>query len=144
MHDAVQLGLHPSVLQEICSSTRSHKSISIISMAQQHQQCFTNLISEFRKDVTLQYFDMQKPTYIFTDAHKTGMRAITSSGWKHWISQASVNCITLYNHSWTTLSTNRHRSYSRRLWSITFSQLTSWFSQTNHSGHWPQATHFNL
>ena len=47
---------------------------------QEHQQCFNYLLSEFRKDVLLRYFDISKPTYLFTDAHKTGLGAILAQG----------------------------------------------------------------
>ena len=47
---------------------------------EEHQQCFNYLLSEFRKDVLLRYFDMSKPTYLFTDAHKTGLGAILAQG----------------------------------------------------------------
>ena len=46
----------------------------------QHQQCFDYLLSEFRKDVLLRYFDVKKPIYLFTDAHKTGLGAILAQG----------------------------------------------------------------
>ena len=45
-----------------------------------HQQCFDSLISDFKKDVTLQYFDMSKPTFIFADAHKFGLGVILAQG----------------------------------------------------------------
>ena len=32
-----------------------------------HQACFDNLVAQFRKDVTLRYFDRTKKTFIFTD-----------------------------------------------------------------------------
>ena len=47
---------------------------------QHHQECFNYLLSEFRKDVLLRYFDISKPTYLFTDAHKTGLGAILAQG----------------------------------------------------------------
>ena len=47
---------------------------------QHHQECFKQLLSEFRKDVLLRYFDPSKPTYLFTDAHITGLGAILAQG----------------------------------------------------------------
>ena len=45
-----------------------------------HQNCFTNLIAEFRKSTQLQFFDMSKPTYVIVDAHNTGIGAILAQG----------------------------------------------------------------
>ena len=47
---------------------------------QSHQKCFNQLLSEFRKDVSLRYYDASKPTYLFTDAHITGLGAILAQG----------------------------------------------------------------
>ena len=47
---------------------------------QKHQKCFTQLLAEFRKDVLLRYFDVTKPTYLFTDAHISGLGAILAQG----------------------------------------------------------------
>ena len=45
-----------------------------------HQQCFEQLIADFKKDTTLRYFDVTKPTFLITDAHKTGFGAILAQG----------------------------------------------------------------
>ena len=47
---------------------------------QKHQECFNQLLASFRKDVLLRYFDITKPTYLFTDAHITGIGAILAQG----------------------------------------------------------------
>ena len=36
----------------------------------EHQDCFEEIIEIFKKDVLLSYFEMEKPTFVFTDAHK--------------------------------------------------------------------------
>ena len=47
---------------------------------QKHQKCFNELLASFRKDILLRYFDISKPTYVFTDAHITGLGAILAQG----------------------------------------------------------------
>ncbi len=42
----------------------------------EHQKNFEELIEAFKKDVLLRYFDMGKPTFVFTDAHITGLGAM--------------------------------------------------------------------
>ena len=46
----------------------------------EHQECFDTLISAFKKDTLLRYFDMSKPTFIFADGHKTGLGAMLAQG----------------------------------------------------------------
>lgn len=41
----------------------------------EHQHCFEMLLKEFKEAASLQYFDMSKPIYIYTDAHITGLGA---------------------------------------------------------------------
>ena len=45
-----------------------------------HEDTFRRLLSEFKEDVLLRYFDLSKPIYITTDAHITGMGATLSQG----------------------------------------------------------------
>ena len=47
---------------------------------EKHQKCFEALIAAFRKDALLRYFDLSQPTYVFTDAHITGLGAMLSQG----------------------------------------------------------------
>jgi len=44
------------------------------------QDCFTKLIDEFKQSSLLQYFDMNKKTFIFTDAHVSGLGAMLAQG----------------------------------------------------------------
>ena len=41
-----------------------------------HQNVFHKLLKEFRKETLLTYFDINKQTFIFMDAHKTGLTSI--------------------------------------------------------------------
>ena len=46
----------------------------------EHQQCFQSLLASFTKDALLQFFDGSKPTYLFVDAHNSGLSAILAQG----------------------------------------------------------------
>ena len=46
----------------------------------EHERCFQMLLKELREDTLLRYFDLEKPTFIFTDAHKTGLGATLAQG----------------------------------------------------------------
>ena len=45
-----------------------------------HQEIFNDIIAAFRKDTLLQYFDLNDQTYVFVDAHKSGLSAILAQG----------------------------------------------------------------
>ena len=47
-----------------------------------HQNVFHKLLKEFRKKTLLTYFDINKQTFIFMDAHKTGLTSILALGEK--------------------------------------------------------------
>ena len=46
----------------------------------QHEQCFQDLLASFKKDMLLQFFDGNLPTFVFVDAHETGLSAILAQG----------------------------------------------------------------
>ena len=48
------------------------KNKSQYTWCDNHQHAFETIISAFKKDTLLQYFDITKQTFIFTDAHKSG------------------------------------------------------------------------
>ena len=48
-----------------------------------HEDIFRNLLTEFKHDVLLRYFDLSKPIFILTDAHITGIGATLSQGESH-------------------------------------------------------------
>ena len=45
-----------------------------------HQECFKELIKAFKKETLLQYFDGNLQTFIFVDAHNSGLGAILAQG----------------------------------------------------------------
>ena len=45
-----------------------------------HQKTFDYILNDFKENILLSYFDMALPTYIFTDAHVTGLGAILYLG----------------------------------------------------------------
>ena len=56
------------------------KSKTRFKWDKEHEKCFLALLKEFRQDVLLRYFDMTKPTFIFVDAHITGLGAMLAQG----------------------------------------------------------------
>ena len=46
----------------------------------EHQECFEHLLHAFRKETLLQYFDGNLQTFLFADAHKTGLGCILAQG----------------------------------------------------------------
>ena len=46
----------------------------------EHQQCFDDLIADFKEDVSLRFFDTGKRSFVITDAHKSGLGAILVQG----------------------------------------------------------------
>ena len=51
-----------------------------LSWTHLHQKTFDNILNNFKDSLLLSYFDMSLPTYIFTDAHITGLGAILYQG----------------------------------------------------------------
>ena len=45
-----------------------------------HEKEFQNLKEAFKEDVLLRHYDMNAPTFIFVDAHNTGLSAILTQG----------------------------------------------------------------
>ena len=46
----------------------------------EHQACFENLLEAFKKETLLRYFDGNLQSFVFVDAHKTGLAAILAQG----------------------------------------------------------------
>ena len=46
----------------------------------EHKSCFQDLVQAFKKDMLLQYFDGKLQTFVFVDAHQTGLSAMLAQG----------------------------------------------------------------
>ena len=46
----------------------------------EHNAAYEALIQKFKENTLLEYFDMSKQTFIFTDAHNTGLGAMLAQG----------------------------------------------------------------
>ena len=56
------------------------KESSNFQWSDQHEREFQYVKQAFHKDILLQHFDTTKPTFIFVDAHQTGLSAILTQG----------------------------------------------------------------
>ena len=56
-----------STVRELLNSDKHYK------WAETHQKVFNNVLDKFEKETLLSYFDISKPTFIFTDAHQSGL-----------------------------------------------------------------------
>ena len=45
-----------------------------------HEKAFRSILQAFKKEALLRYFDMNKPIFIFVDAHITGLGAVLAQG----------------------------------------------------------------
>ena len=54
-----------STLRELLNSDKHYK------WAETYQKVFNNVLDKFKKETLLSYFDISKPTFIFTDAHQS-------------------------------------------------------------------------
>ena len=70
----------PSFAQKAAPLRDLYKKKERFRWEAHHQSCFTSLLSEFKKDILLRYFELSKPIFIFTDAHKSGIGAILAQG----------------------------------------------------------------
>ena len=48
--------------------------------APEHQVAFNDVIAGFKEEAMLNYFDLSKNMFVFTDAHKSGIAAILAQG----------------------------------------------------------------
>ena len=47
---------------------------------EEHESCFNDLLKSFKADALLQYFDINKKTFVITDGHRTGLGAMLAQG----------------------------------------------------------------
>ena len=66
--------------QKIAPLRKLLKNDARFQWSDSHQAIFEDIISAFRKDTLLRYFDLGKQTYVFVDAHKSGLCAILAQG----------------------------------------------------------------
>ena len=70
----------PSFAQKAATLRELTKEKTRFRWEAKHQKCFEDLLSAFRKDILLRYFDPSKPIFLLTDAHITGIGAILAQG----------------------------------------------------------------
>ena len=46
----------------------------------EHEICFNGLVNAFKQETLLHHFDLQSNTFVFVDAHQTGLGAILAQG----------------------------------------------------------------
>ena len=63
-----------SLLRELIKKNRPFKWEAV------HTECFEDLIKSFKEATLLQYFDMNKKTFVLIDAHKSGLGAMLAQG----------------------------------------------------------------
>ena len=66
---------HKSAILRDLTKSRVH-----FKWSSAHQECFENLIANFKEDVLRRYFDMSKKKIVFIDAHRTGLGATLAQG----------------------------------------------------------------
>ena len=74
MHNAIKCRIHTK------GSCFSKGANTKCKWPDRHQQAFENLLSKFKQKTLKAYYDMNKQTYLFTDAHVTGFGPILAQG----------------------------------------------------------------
>ena len=70
----------PNFAKEVAVLRDLNKNDKKFEWEEKHQKAFENLISKFKKETLLQYFDTNKQTYLFTDAHQSGFGVMLAQG----------------------------------------------------------------
>ena len=77
MYDAVERRVHTKHSAVLRDLTRLNSNFR---WTEETGKAFVALISKFKENVLLQYFDLSKQIYVFTDAHVTGLGAMIAQG----------------------------------------------------------------
>jgi len=85
------------------------KESSNFQWSDQHEREFQNVKQAFHKDILLQHFDTTKPTFIFVDAHQTGLSAILTQG----ASISATKAVAVASHTTTDTEKNTQNSISK-------------------------------
>ena len=70
----------PNFAQHAAKLRELTKKNSLFTWTKEHHAAYEALIERFTVNTLLEYFDMSKPTFIFTDAHTTGLGAMLAQG----------------------------------------------------------------
>lgn len=70
----------PNFAQHAAKLRELTKKNSRFTWAKGHQSAYEALIERFTSNALLEFFDMSKQTFIFTDAHITGLGAMLEQG----------------------------------------------------------------
>ena len=79
---------HSAILRKM-----THKNAHF-KWTKEAESAFVALNTKFKDNVLLQYFDLAKPIFLFTDAHVTGLRAMLAQG--NTIEEAKADRATLF------------------------------------------------
>ena len=70
----------PEFAQKVAKLRELTKKSAKFNWKTEHQSCFEHLLERFKKETLLQYFDGRLQSYLFVDAHYTGLGSILAQG----------------------------------------------------------------
>ena len=70
----------PEFAQKVAKLRELTKKSAKFSWKTEHQSCFEHLLERFKKETLLQFFDGRLQTFLFVDAHYTGLGSILAQG----------------------------------------------------------------
>ena len=105
---------------------------------QMHQKTFHEVLMMFSDNLLLSYFDMTLSTYIFADAHKTGLGAILCLGedFENLKTVAIASqCTNHAEQNYAKLCTTRFGGYGYRFFTSQVSFILAWITKSNCSNY---------